>query len=96
MYWYILRSVCVQYMVGYVEVQYRVGYVEVAHIWGDRSKLEKFSSRVDRTNPRTPQAASTVPIEDKPETLRVRCLKHNLNASRPSGHPTPGGKYQNA
>ena len=73
-----------------------VGYVEVAHICGDRSKLDKFSSRVDRTNPRTPQEASTVPIEDEPETLRVRCLKYNLNASRPSEHPTQGGKCQDA
>ena len=31
-------------------------------IWGDRWKLEAFQSRVDLTDRRTPEAASTAPI----------------------------------
>ena len=41
------------------------------YTWGDRRKLETFESRVDWTNPSTPEAASVAPI-GKPDTLRVR------------------------
>ena len=52
--------------------QRKTDKVEVA---GDRRKLETFQSRVDRTDPRTPEAASAGPIgkPENPESVVLYC-----------------------